>query len=176
MGFSSQLALQRFLHQYSLNKINFLLQMGDLEGASPQEDLKIAKPRTETHEVLSSETLPKPRIQRYKDVFIKISGLETRGIEPVPADERHPSAPGNYTRVFLLWLSSSLTPNNIIVGLYGPSYYGLDLTEAAVCAVMGVILGSMAVGYMGTWGPKSGNRTLVWTGRSMIRFSTQGRY
>lgn len=101
--------------------------------------------------------------QRWTVRLCRLAGVETQGIERVAVNSRQPAGPDDYTRIFLLWLNSSLTANNIIVGLYGPSYYGLDLGTASVCGVFGSILGSIAVAYMSTWGPRSGHRTLVVT-------------
>ncbi|KAE8150532.1 hypothetical protein BDV25DRAFT_139767 [Aspergillus avenaceus] len=139
--------------------------MADLEqGEGPRADIKKAEANVQALEVLSAESdVKKSKFQRYLELLSRISGVETRGIERVADDERQPLAPDTYTRIFLLWLSSALTGNNIIVGLYGPSLYGLDWNQAAACAVTGVTLGSMAVGYMSTWGPRTGNRTLIVT-------------
>ncbi|GES61435.1 nucleoside transporter [Aspergillus terreus] len=138
--------------------------MSDLEeGENLQHGQKVVKTKVDTQEVLSRGALPRIKLQKFIDTFIRVSGIETRGIEPVPADQRQPATPDSYARIFQLWLSSSLTANNMIVGMYGPSFYNLDWTQAVVCGVFGAILGSMATGYTSTWGPKSGNRTLVVT-------------
>ncbi|KAF9893602.1 hypothetical protein FE257_010914 [Aspergillus nanangensis] len=138
--------------------------MADLENAQdPKVQLETTKTKVDTQELMVTEVIQPSKFRRTIEAFARISGLETRGIEPVPIDERLPSTSNNYIQIFLLWLSSSLTGNNILVGLYGPSFYGLNWTDAAICAVFGVFLGSFAVGYMSTWGPRSGNRTLVMT-------------
>lgn len=133
--------------------------MPDIEQGQEEKILK-SVPKVEVLEI-SSETPSK--LQRWMSTFERVSGLETRGIEHVPIEERQPPRSDDYLRIFLLWFSSSLTGNNLIVGLYGPSFDGLDLSDAAVCAVFGCIVGCAAVGYMSTWGPRSGNRTLVFS-------------
>ncbi|KAI9924600.1 hypothetical protein AWENTII_009689 [Aspergillus wentii] len=135
------------------------MTMPDIEQGQEEKILK-SVPKVEVLEI-SSETPSK--LQRWMSTFERISGLETRGIEHVPIEERQPPRSDDYLRIFLLWFSSSLTGNNLIVGLYGPSFDGLDLSDAAVCAVFGCIVGCAAVGYMSTWGPRSGNRTLIAT-------------
>lgn len=139
--------------------------MADLEqGCNPHVQVKESGPNVHTLELLSTDTeLKVSRFQKGIAIFSRVSGVEARGIERVADDERQTPLPDTYTRIFLLWLSSALTGNNIIVGLYGPSLYGLDWTQATVCATLGVVLGSMCVGYMSTYGPQSGNRTLVVT-------------
>ncbi|KAE8349153.1 hypothetical protein BDV28DRAFT_152155 [Aspergillus coremiiformis] len=139
--------------------------MADFEqGYHPHVRVKETGPSFHTSELLSTDTpLKISKFQKCIAIFSRLSGVEARGIERVSDDERQSPAPDTYARIFLLWLSSSLTGNNIIVGLYGPSLYGLDWNEATICGTLGVILGSMCIGYMSTWGPKSGNRTLVVT-------------
>jgi NCS1 nucleoside transporter family len=61
----------------------------------------------------------------------------------------------------LLWFSINLTANNIALGLLGPLVYDLGFTDSALCAVFGGLLGGAGAAYMSTWGPRSGNRTMV---------------
>ncbi|PKX95649.1 putative purine-cytosine permease [Aspergillus novofumigatus IBT 16806] len=133
--------------------------MTDLEQGCVHAKLDI---KTEIVEI-SDPAKSTSSFQRWTLRLCRLAGVETQGIQRVAVDSRQPAGPDDYTRIFLLWLNSSLTANNIIVGLYGPSYYGLDLATASVCGVFGSILGSIAVAYMSTWGPRSGHRTLVVT-------------
>lgn len=87
--------------------------------------------------------------------------FETRGIERVPESERHAVAASNYVQMTLLWFSTNITANNIAVGMLGPIDYSLGFTDAALCATFGAVLGALGVAYMSTFGPASGNRTMV---------------
>lgn len=87
--------------------------------------------------------------------------LEARGIERVPESERHVLTASNYTKMTLLWFSTNITANNVAVGMLGPLDYGLGFTDAALCASFGAVLGALGVAYMSTFGPASGNRTMV---------------
>ncbi|KAA8647436.1 hypothetical protein EYZ11_004064 [Aspergillus tanneri] len=132
-------------------------------GSDLQSPSKETKPKVITLEV-SPETMVQPsRYRAYINILARVFGLESRGIERVAENERHPPRPDNYAQILLLWLNSSLTANNIIVGLYGPTRYRLDWNNAAMCAVLGVTFGSMVVAFMSTWGPISGHRTLMVT-------------
>ncbi|KAB8229335.1 uncharacterized protein BDW43DRAFT_303253 [Aspergillus alliaceus] len=117
--------------------------MADLEqGYNPHVQVKESGPNVHTLELLSTDTgLKVSSFQKGIAMFSRVSGVEARGIERVADDERQSPLPDTYTRIFLLWLSSALTGNNIIVGLYGPSLYGLDWTQATICATLGVVLG-----------------------------------
>ena len=87
--------------------------------------------------------------------------LEARGIQRVEAHERHAVGWKDYLQVFLLWLSVNLAAINITLGMLAPTLYGLSFLDASLCAVFGSIVGSIPVAWIATWGPISGNRTLV---------------
>ncbi|OJJ99967.1 hypothetical protein ASPACDRAFT_1869919 [Aspergillus aculeatus ATCC 16872] len=88
--------------------------------------------------------------------------LEKRGIERVPETERHSSVTtADYLKMGVLWFSTSITANNVAVGMYGPLGYSLSFVDSALCATFGSFLGAAGVAYMATFGPLSGNRTMV---------------
>jgi hypothetical protein len=89
--------------------------------------------------------------------------LEARGIERVLESERHTVAAADFMQISLLWFSTNITANNIAVGMLGPLAYGLGFTDAALCAAFGAVLGAAGAAYMSTFGPISGNRTMVYT-------------
>jgi purine-cytosine permease-like protein len=47
------------------------------------------------------------------------------------------------------------------VGMLGPLAYDLGFTDSALCAAFGAVLGAAGAAYMSTFGPESGNRTMV---------------
>ncbi|THC91122.1 hypothetical protein EYZ11_009412 [Aspergillus tanneri] len=104
---------------------------------------------------------PASRESRYQKWARSIRGLETRGIEPVPLHERlDPSAAG-LLHMLLIWFSMGMSLNNIVVGSLGTLVMQLSFSDAILCAIFGNLLGGMAVGWMSTWGPRSGHRTLI---------------
>lgn len=66
-----------------------------------------------------------------------------------------------YLQMCLLWVSANLTANNLAVGLLGPSVYSLSFLDSALCITFGCLIGCLCTGYMATFGPQSGNRTMV---------------
>lgn len=60
-----------------------------------------------------------------------------------------------------LWTSANLTANHVALGLLGPSVYGLFFLDSALCAVFGVMVGSACTGYIATFGPQSGCRSMI---------------
>ncbi|KAI1848615.1 hypothetical protein JX266_005474 [Neoarthrinium moseri] len=90
-----------------------------------------------------------------------LSDFEARGITRVPPSERRPSSSWDDISVALLWFSANISVNNLAVGLFGPLIFSLGFFDSAMCAVFGGLLGSLSTAYMSTWGPVSGNRTMV---------------
>lgn len=106
------------------------------------------------------EPKPKTRFQRW---ISHLKAVEPRGIEPIPLEEREPITSSTSLHMMLLWFSMSLATNNIIVGSMGTLVLGLSFKDAAICAILGNLVGVTTIGYMSTWGPRSGNRTLVFS-------------
>jgi hypothetical protein len=89
-------------------------------------------------------------------------GVEARGIERVPESERlRKITTGDYVQMMLIWFSANLTLNNLALGLLGPLVFYLGLADSMVIGTFGTIAGSIGTAYISTFGPLSGNRTLV---------------
>lgn len=135
------------------------------------EDVEKASPSLHSVSQFELETTPtgeikepvldtKPR-SRWEKVKACFKGAETRGIEPVLLEERQPVTTSTSLHMMLMWFSMTLATNNIIAGSMGTLVLGLSFKDAAICAVFGNMVGATTVGYVSTWGPRSGNRTLV---------------
>jgi hypothetical protein len=105
-------------------------------------------------------------ISRLNDRLTAMNFLESRGIERVPLHERHDVKAADYLQMSLLWFSTNITANNMALGMLGPLAFSLGFVDSALCATFGALLGAAGVGYMGTFGPASGNRTMVSLTRS----------
>ncbi|KAJ9201298.1 hypothetical protein DTO166G4_6017 [Paecilomyces variotii] len=115
----------------------------------------------DSEELGSSCTIPASRWRGLFNRIEDLAGMEARGIERVPSEERHKGGVREYMQMMLLWLSANLTANNTTVGILGPLVYELGFTDAALCATFGGFLGAAGVGFTSMWGPRSGNRTLI---------------
>ncbi|KAL6707017.1 Vitamin B6 transporter [Coniothyrium glycines] len=87
--------------------------------------------------------------------------LEARGITRVEADERQELELLGYSQVAIMWFSVNLAANNITLGMLGPAIFALGFTDACLVSVFGAFVGCLAVAYIATFGPKSGNRTMI---------------
>ncbi|KAJ5950356.1 Permease cytosine/purine uracil thiamine allantoin [Penicillium vulpinum] len=101
---------------------------------------------------------PQSRCQRW---IARLINVESRGIEPIAIEDREPITPSTILHMLLMWFSMTLATNNIIVGSMGTLVLGLSFRDAALCAVFGCLAGNFTVGFISTWGPRSGNRTLI---------------
>ena len=139
--------------------------MSDVE-SQPE---KRPQPCASSQEVPATETgfvdevlLPHNSFQRWAVRLETNIGLEARGVERVPEELRaKKTVVGDYIQMGLIWFSANLTANNTMLGLLGPSLFLLGLSDAMVIAAFGATAGAMATGYISTFGPVSGNRTLV---------------
>lgn len=98
--------------------------------------------------------------RRLEDLLKKYN-VEARGVKRVEPQETNPFSWKSYLQAFNLWVSINLAAVNITLGMLAPTVYLLSFKDAALCAVLGSLLGSCAVAYIATWGPVSGNRTMV---------------
>ncbi|EXJ81946.1 hypothetical protein A1O1_08013 [Capronia coronata CBS 617.96] len=97
-----------------------------------------------------------------------LAGIETRGIERVPDEERQGKASlKDYMHMFQMWFGINLTANGINIGLLGPAVYALGFTDAMLLCTFGTLTGCLCTGYIATFGPQSGCRTMVVTRFSM---------
>jgi hypothetical protein len=98
---------------------------------------------------------------RLNERLTALNLFESRGIERVPLHERHDVKAADYLQMSLLWFSTNITANNMALGMLGPLSFSLGLVDSALCATFGALVGAAGVAYMGTFGPTSGNRTMV---------------
>ncbi len=91
-----------------------------------------------------------------------IWGVEARGITRVMDHEKNVPRPlHDYFHMFSLWFSINLQAVNIIIGLLGPLVYGLGWADCVCIVIFANALASCGVAYLATFGPASGNRTMV---------------
>ncbi|KAF2656311.1 hypothetical protein K491DRAFT_597182 [Lophiostoma macrostomum CBS 122681] len=93
--------------------------------------------------------------------------LEVRGIQRVEPDERHDLRSLGYTQIAVLWFSINLAANNITLGMLGPAVFYLGFLDSCMCAVFGMLVGILPVAYIATFGPRSGNRTMIFARYAM---------
>ena len=132
-------------------------------GPDIEKDQRVQQVRTDSqdeheHDTPSTNLAHKSRYEKWAE---NISGLEVRGIEPIPLEERRKPTAWAALEMLVMWFSMGMAINNITAGSMGTLVMKLSYKDAVICAICGNLLGNVAVGYMSTWGPRSGNRNLV---------------
>lgn len=118
------------------------------------------------HEVIVPQGRTKRLLQNIERQMIAYN-LEARGIRRVQPNERHDLKSQGYTQIGLLWFSINLTAVNITLGMLGPAVFYLSFLDSSLCAVFGMLVGCLPVAYIATFGPRSGNRSLVFARYTM---------
>lgn len=109
---------------------------------------------------IESSSRTRKYLHAFESTLVKYN-LEARGIERVLPEESKPLTWQGYLQAYVLWVSINLAAVNITLGMLAPTIFGLGFKDAALCAVFGSFMGSLPVAYVATWGPVSGNRTMV---------------
>ena len=104
---------------------------------------------------------PTSTLKRWNQRIENLAGLEARGLERVPDEERLAPSNANFLQMFLLWLSSNMTIICTAAAVTGPTVFELGFTDSCWLAVFGTLLGACTTAYMSTWGAVSGNRMMV---------------
>ncbi|KAI8959700.1 purine-cytosine permease [Daldinia sp. FL1419] len=94
------------------------------------------------------------RLQRFAGKF----GVEQRGIERVPSDERTDSS---MTQVGTLWFSANMVVSSFAIGALALPVFNLGFVDSALTIVFINLLGIMPVCFFSTFGPRFGLRQMV---------------
>ncbi|OQU95403.1 hypothetical protein CLAIMM_01621 [Cladophialophora immunda] len=105
---------------------------------------------------------PRTSWQKFANWMETRANVEARGIERVPESSRQRKVSmKDLFQIGIVWFSANCTANNMTVGVLGPIEFHLGLKDAMLICAFGNIFGAMCTAYIGTFGPMSGNRTLV---------------
>lgn len=77
--------------------------------------------------------------------------VETHGIAPIPENQRYGSA----GRLFTVWFAPQINMTGVFTGTLA-IVLGLGFWLGLLAMVIGTVLGSLVVGYLSTWGPRTG--------------------
>jgi hypothetical protein len=118
------------------------------------------------HEAPTDDKTMLGRTQRTWRAFerqLVVYNLEARGIQRVETDERQDLRSLGYSQVAIMWFSVNLAANNITLGMLGPAIFTLGFLDSCMTSIFGALVGSLVVAYIATFGPKSGNRTMIFS-------------
>jgi len=102
-------------------------------------------------------------------------GVEQRGIERVPEDERTDKGFKALLNVATMWLSANMVVSSFALGMLAKEVFYLGVTDAMLVILFFNLMGLMPVCYFSTFGPAFGLRQMVlsrfwfgWWGVKMI--------
>ncbi|KAJ4477122.1 permease for cytosine/purines, uracil, thiamine, allantoin-domain-containing protein [Lentinula lateritia] len=102
--------------------------------------------------------------------FLDKYGVEARGIERVPSDQRTHIYP---LSAFWMWLAANMTIATFSLGCLGGPVFSLSFKDAALTIIFFNLLCNLPVAYFSTWGPKLGLRQLTLSKFSFGYFTSQ---
>ncbi|BGP18622.1 hypothetical protein JCM10213_004171 [Rhodosporidiobolus nylandii] len=85
-------------------------------------------------------------------------GVEVRGVERVPEDERHHTS---YADSGYLWASANCTISTLSLGTLGNSIWGMGGADACLCIVFFNLLCTLPVAAFSCWGKSTGLRQMM---------------
>lgn len=135
-----------------------------------QGELKATEFNVTTHagsDTLNQNGMPpdplllKGKLAKWNAKVESLAGLEARGITRVLQEEKHQGDIHGYLQMIALWFSINLTAINIIAGLLGPLVFQLGWVDCVCIVIFANALAACGASYTSTFGPESGNRTMV---------------
>ncbi|MFD2467406.1 purine-cytosine permease family protein [Amycolatopsis silviterrae] len=95
--------------------------------------------------------------------------VEHHGIERIPDDQRH----GSPRSAFSLWFAGNLQYSALAVGAIPTAFLGLSFGEAVVSLTIGILIGSVLLGFAASMGPRAGVPQMI---QSRIPFGYYGNF
>jgi NCS1 family nucleobase:cation symporter-1 len=106
-------------------------------------------------QVASSSALTEPTFSGHQPSGAGDLSVETHGIAPIAEDQRY-GTPG---RLFTVWFAPQVNMTGVFTGTLA-IVLGLGFWLGLLAMVIGTVLGSLVVGYLSTWGPRTGTAQL----------------
>jgi NCS1 family nucleobase:cation symporter-1 len=103
----------------------------------------------------SSTALTEPAFTGHRPAGVGDLTVETHGIAPIAEDQRY----GSPARLFTVWFAPQVNMTGVFTGALA-IVLGLGFWLGLLAMVIGTVLGSLTVGYLSTWGPRTGTGQL----------------
>src|SRR6478735_3572986 len=103
----------------------------------------------------SNRTIDSPSFSGRSPAGAGDLSVETHGIAPIAADRRY----GTPARLFTVWFAPQVNMTGVFTGALA-IVLGLGFLLGLLAMVIGTVLGSLTVGYLSTWGPRTGTGQL----------------
>jgi len=120
-------------------------------------DIEAASTQTEAAE---DETQIRKRFQKYGLGKLFDVGVEARGIERVPENEREDK---HSIGLLLLWFSVNIVLTTVPLGMLGQQVFTLTFAHTVATTFAFAAIGAATVAFIATLGPRFGMRTMIIT-------------
>ncbi|CAK7216718.1 hypothetical protein SCUCBS95973_002901 [Sporothrix curviconia] len=90
--------------------------------------------------------------------FLSSSGVELRGVQPVPEELRTDSA---FNKIFTVWCTSLLCPLPIVTGMLGTLTLGMSLRDTSLLILFFSLLMCVPPAFIETISPQTGMRQMI---------------
>ncbi len=87
----------------------------------------------------------------------RVWSIETHGIDPIPESDRH----GTPSELFWVWCAANIAILGVAYGGYLVTFYGLNVWQGVLAAVIGTVTSFLLVGFISLAGKVGGAPTLV---------------
>ena len=104
---------------------------------------------------MSSSALTEPAFTGHRPTGRGDLSVETHGIAPIAEDQRY----GTPRRLFTVWFAPQVNMTGVFTGALA-IVLGLGFWLGLLAMLIGTVLGSLVVGYLSTWGPRTGTGQL----------------
>lgn len=108
-----------------------------------------------THEVAVPGAFDAPAFNGRRPTRSGDLAVETHGIAPIGEHQRY----GKPGRLFTVWFAPQVTMTGVFTGTLAVAL-GLGFWLGMLAMIIGTVLGSLAVAYLSTWGPRTGSGQL----------------
>lgn len=137
------------------------VNVSTFDSKTPGDTTETSLSSSDEHDIPPTPVLLKGRLARWNAFVEGLAGLEARGIKRVLPEEKHDGGLMGYLQMFVLWFGINLVAPNLVVGFLGPLVFNLGWVDCVCIVIFANALSSCGPAYMATFGPQSGNRTMV---------------
>lgn len=117
-----------------------------------------------SHSIHADQIRPRGRLRRgydqVADTLVEY-GVESRGIQPRPEDDRDELNVWAYFPQMTIWAAWNTNILTFSEGMLGPTLFGLDFKASVLCIVFFTAVSTFPPAYLASLGPKTGMRQMV---------------